>query len=266
MILFPKITTPAKYHNIHPLYIKKIFEYCGEQIQLCDDTTIANCKFVVVIDGIKVVFDYSDHLDTITTNHPYFKFHTIEGMKTIPFSPVSFYDWSEFYKLREIVKYNPLNSNLILSMQRPYAAATERRQLVQRILQENFGDLVVTNRVPQTDYWQMINKALVHVFAPGARNDMLDRGQLQYLGFGCCAISPPIPEIFPYSRKLQNKINYIECQPDYSDLPKIIDWCVSNRDQCLRIGQNAKELFDTCFAPMQLLNWIKKNIKENKNV
>jgi hypothetical protein len=102
---------------------------------------------------------------------------------------------------------------------------------------------------------------LVHVCVPGARNDILDRGQLQAMAFGCCTISPVLADCLAWNKELVPGVHYLSCANDYSDLIEKIEWCKSNRDKCIEIGQNAKILFQETSVPSKLLEWIKINVK-----
>jgi hypothetical protein len=114
----------------------------------------------------------------------------------------------------------------------------------------------------QVDYWKKINGCLVSVHVPGFNNNILDRAQLQLMGFGCCTISPKLPELLPGYVPLVPGTHYLECKGDYSDIPSIIDWCKSNRDECIDIGLNAKGLFMNHCTPEVLTLWIKECISE----
>jgi len=141
-------------------------------------------------------------------------------------------------------------------MQRPGGAAKERREYVQDMLRRQYGSVVITDSVPQIDYWKKINNCTTHVFIPGARNDMLDRGHIQYLAFGCCSIAPRITNVLPYYGKLVPGVHYVECKPDYSDLIAKIEWIRSNREHAVEIGRNARVLFEQACTPEVLWNWI----------
>jgi hypothetical protein len=141
-------------------------------------------------------------------------------------------------------------------MQRPGGNATERRQLVHKILTAEYGQDAQINFITQEYYWARINDCLVHVFVPGARNDMLDRGHIQYLAFGCCTIAPPIVDELPYDGQLVPGVHYVACAPDYSDLLEKIEWCRENRGECVIIGNNARALFERTSTPHKLWSWI----------
>ena len=95
---------------------------------------------------------------------------------------------------------------------------------------------------------------------PGQNNGMLDRAQLQYMFFGCCTLSPILPEILPYQKQFIPNVHYVPLQDDYSDLYEKIEWVKQNRRKCIKIGYNAKELCKENLNPVALVRWIKENI------
>jgi len=263
-IRFPRATTPAKYYQIHPKYLLDIFKHLGYTIEFIGDSTVGMCTYAVWIDGVKILFDCWDLLPTGEYPEPCFKFHFSEGVhqrtgKLFPFSPVSFYDWPQYYSLSNSISYR--GDGQVLSMQRPYCGAKERRIKLQGLLKARYGSQAITTLMSQSAYWGMINQALVHVFAPGARNDMLDRGQAQYMGFGCCTISPRLITVLPYWKKIEPGVHYVECRPDYSDVVEKVEWCRRNREACIQIGQNAKTLFRETSTPEALIEWVKACLK-----
>jgi hypothetical protein len=150
-------------------------------------------------------------------------------------------------------------------MQRPRGGAFERRNYVQKILKTRYGDSTKTEFVEnQCEFWEIINHCLVHVCVPGARNDILDRGQLQAMAFGCCAISPVLADCLAWNQELVPGVHYISCASDYSDLIEKIEWCKCNRDKCIEIGQNVKKLFNETSTPKKLLEWIELCIKNTQ--
>ena len=136
----------------------------------------------------------------------------------------------------------------------------------QNLLKGNLKNVKTKCLPNQIDYWMDINKCLVSVCVPGATNNMLDRGQWQYMAFGCCTISPILPELLPFDKKLIPDVHYIRCKDDYSDLLEKIEWCKQNREKCIEIGRNAKKLFLETSTPEKIVEWVtlKLNIDEGK--
>jgi len=263
MIIFPR-DEKTKYYKVHYQYILNILKR-HDVIELGPPTALDTTRFVITIDGQEVLIDFSDFPDVYHNVDKYkvcFKFHCNdeilqEHTNIHPIIPVSFYDWYKYYELEREIRYT-CNTDRILCNQRPYAGALERRKYVQALLKQTFQG-VDTRIYPQEDFWKLINECLVSVCVPGARNDMLDRGQLQQMAFGCCTISPYISDIFINVQDF-DKI-YIQCANDYSDLVEKIAWCKENRDECIRIGQNAKMLFEETSTPERLWQWINLWIK-----
>ena len=263
-IIFPRTTTPRRYYDVHPAYLLEIFRKLGFLVEFCDDTTVGECAFGVGIDSNEAIFDYWDLLLTPDDDRVCFKFHFSDGIHTpdgrlFPFAPVSFYDWDQYFELKNKIKY--VAGDVVISAQRPYCDAKARRVKLQATLKSKYGGKAMTAILPQESYWEAINGALVHVFAPGARADMLDRGHIQYLAFGCCTISPKIINILPFWEKLEPNIHYIECGGDYSNVIQLVEWCRSNKDACIEIGRNAQNLFETTCTPNKLIEWIDECLK-----
>ena len=117
----------------------------------------------------------------------------------------------------------------------------------------------------QEAYWKRINDCLIHVFIPGARYNILDRGHLQYIGFGCCTIAPKISDILPYYKKLEPGVHYVQMKSDYSDLIERIEWCRYHRQKCIQIGINAQKLFRKTCTPSSLRVWIEECLRGREN-
>lgn len=268
-IVIPKRGPKALYYNVHVMYFRKLLDYLKIpyilQGMVGSGRVKHPCgtKFLVEIDNKSIVIDFSDHTDFLSnwdTFHAYFKYHYSrthhdECSKIYSFAPVSFYNWEQYLKLGGAIKYT-CNSDIILNMQRPGGNALERRQNVQEMLNSIYPGKVVIQSISQLKYWEKINDCLVHVFVPGARNNMVDRGHMQYLAFGCCTIAPPIQDVFPYNEQIKPGLHYVECKADYSDLPEKIEWCRRNRKVCVNIGNRAKKLFERACTPNKLWEWI----------
>jgi hypothetical protein len=250
-IKFP-LQTNQRYYSIHFKYLLNLLKFGGCDISYYtrkDDALILN------IEGKEFNFDYwDDALKENTSNLPGFKFHCIqENVTTFAFSPVSFYDWGNYSFLRSQINYGAKGN--ISYRQRPYANAQKRRMVVRQLLQQNFGDLLLTP-IPQEDYWREINNCLVTICVPGFCNNMLDRGQFQYMALGACTISPKLPEVLPFGYRIIAGSHYLKCADDYSDLVDIVQWCKENSAACIAIGLRAKALFLATSTPSKLINWI----------
>lgn len=224
-------------------------------------------KFPVTIGDRRILIDFSDHTDYLgnwDSFDAYFKYHysyaAHGGCSTIyPFAPISFYDWNQYRDLAKKIKYACV-SNTILNMQRPYAGALERRTLVQKMLKSKYRKDVIVNLIDQIDFWKKINDCLVHVFVPGARPNMIDRGIFQYMFFGCCCITTYIPETLPYNQMFIPGKDYVICKNDYSDLCDRIEWVRSNRKKAVEIGNRAKRKCLSYFTPAKLWDWVIQNV------
>jgi len=262
-VVLPASGPKASYYSAYVGYIRGLLDACGQSYRV--EGKVEGTKFLMHINDKSVAIDYSDHYDVCEHlfDRPYFKFHCPSYLKkhenVYPFAPISFYDWKEFAVLRKSIRYT-CNNDTVLNLQEPRAGALKRRKYVQEMLRDKFGTSVITkSNLPQKDYWKLINNCLVHVFVPGARNNMIDRGHMQYMAFGCCTICPRIMDELTHG-KIRAGCHYVECKADYSDLIEKINWCKRHRDACREIGVNAQRLFDTSCTPQVLWELIRSKI------
>jgi len=263
-ILFP-LNTSQRYYKIHYQYVLDLFRFEDADITFEKLDSDNETSFYFYIDNKKVIMDFSDSGESVTLSTcPCFKFHFkhhhLYQKNCYPFAPVSFYldDWQNVND--ENYNYQ-CNSDIILCNQRPYGNATQRRKMVHEMLRNKYGDNVDTSLTDQRTFWNKINNCLCAVCVPGFCNNMIDRGFLQYLRFGCCCISPKLPEIFPAVGQLIPGLHYIQCADDYSDLFYAIEFVKSNRDRTRFIGRHAKEFTETIIHPKYLVEWIGKILK-----
>ena len=274
VIEFPikeKIPQHSNY-NVHYNYVLSLLKSAGCKIRLvsasCFDNYSSLC-FEIKVDGKLVAIDLSDHKglnvpdDKIKKYVAIFKFHYIESLhgkyKNIyPFSPVNFQNWQTYATAVSKVAYKA--KGLITCKQIARAAALERRNYVQGLLLKTYDKMFDKTIEPEIDFLMKINKTLVSICVPGARNDMLDRGQGQYFALGCCTISPKLVTVLSYNREIIPGTHYVECKPDYSDLIEKIEWVRKNPELAIQIGQNAKKLFNETSLPVKQVEWIKNCI------
>lgn len=254
-IIFPEFKN-QRYWNLHFEYVLNIFKRLECEIEYRD----RGQDFIVTINGEDFFFDHADYssIEGANLGLRTFKFHVYsESANVIPFSPVSFNDWDKYYNLSDGLEYNGVG--YITSRQRPYAGALQRRTDVQKLLKKHFS--VQTGVIEQESYWREVPRILTSVFVPGYCNNMLDRGQFQYMAFGCATISPRLPERLPFNRTLDPGVHYVVCRDDYSDLIDIINGAMREKDYLIQIGRNAKKLFGETSEPAKLGEWIAQNLK-----
>jgi hypothetical protein len=253
-----------------------LLSFTNAKIKLIGVTAVADGAFAIWINGKKVIIDYSDHLrdgsyrfknDRIPYEKgvPIFKFHYSENVhekweRYFPFSPVSFYDWDYYNDLKTEINYKAIG-NIIINRQKPYGNAAARRARAQLFLKNRFGKNVKCNVISQVNFWFDLNNCLISIFIPGCRNDILDRSPLQYMAFGGCFISPKISTMLSFNKLIIPNEHYIKCKDDYSDLLEKVEWARNNRDTCVKIGNNAKQLFQNHCTPEKLVKWMIKCIK-----
>ena len=266
----PRRSMFARYYEVYYRFHLNTLKHLGANITYVGDTSIGDARYTMKLDGQEMAIDYSVHLDMAPNyeRYPYyFKTHYSEGVhdaetNMYAFSPISFYDWDEYYALEKQVEYTA-SSNLILNRQRPHLNALKRRNVVQARLKQRYGDQVAIDVVKQKEFWRDAARCLVSVCVPGSRNDMLDRGHIQFLGLGVCTICPYLINYLPGGGTLQPGVHYVQCADDYSDLEDQIEWCRNNRDACVEIGRNAKKLFMERFTPEPLWHYVRETLANN---
>jgi hypothetical protein len=263
-----------RYWPIHHSYLLNVFAYAGVDIEFKNFDEISDVFFTMEIDGKKVVVCFSDdpvkldelydkkHIDDLY-NYPVLKFHFSRDIQfrdnIIPITPVSFHVWRDYYKLKDSIRY-PILGKRILNCQKASGNALKRRGKVYKLLEKHFPANLDTRIVDQHSFFLKINDCLVSVCVPGYCNNMIDRGQLQYMAFGCCTISPRLPEMLPFGHSFIEDGNYVVCKDDYSDLVEKINWCSEHRSLCSWIGDNAKKMFEQSSTPQKLVEWIDSNL------
>jgi hypothetical protein len=254
-----------RYYNIHIEYILNILRYTNADIELVDfrEFTIrSQTIFDCIIDKKLVRFDFSDFEKLEDKNilgcDVYFKFHYADSHEkynnVFPFTPVNFHNWEEFNELTKSIIYKA--DGKVLNNQTPFGAAITRRSRVQTVLLNKYGNNLSFDRKTQTAFFNLINEGLVSVCVPGARNNMLDRGQCQYMGLGACTISPRLNTRLSSWERLIPGTHYIECKPDYSDLIEKIEWVRHNQNAAIQIGKAAKDIFQRTSTPDRQICWI----------
>lgn len=271
-IVMPAYESHVKKHEYswHYGFIRKYAELNSIDVHIAPRNERVYCGngtyFSMIVNEEQVIIDYSDHeLLSFQTDLPCFKYHYSEAMHSgmpnvFPTGPMldipSLDRYRAFFELCTKGIYT-CNGDTILNCQRAYLGARERRNKVQRMLVSAFGndaDIKVTR--DQWLFWNKHSSCLAAVCVPGARNNMIDRGHYEQTALGVCVIAPPVSTTLPFGKRLEPGYHFLECMPDYSDLIEKIRWCRSNRDECRRIGSNARELFRSCCMPDKYWQWI----------
>jgi hypothetical protein len=274
---FPIEYKTHKYSAIHFNFFLHYAKAAGVNIELIESTDkvfIEEDKliFSCLINDQQVIFDYADHSTRSWIqdypNLKYFKFQTTESNSEIPLGPpmvgVKMFGTKgatvrEYLNLKNEYKFTPGNS--ILCKQIPNGAATERRNIVHSILKENFSDIDISSNEDQINFWLKHENCLTAICVPGATNNMVDRGHAELIGLGVCTISPNLYTLFPWKKKLEPNLHYLECKDDYSNLVDIIKFLQSNPSKATEIGNNARNFYDRFYHPIKYWRWIMENIK-----
>lgn len=270
-VFFPR-NMGQKYYAIYYTFVLNLLKFMNLDVELYDPKfkVTKECGGLILkIENKRILIDYwdllrlmegSDDFDLCFKYH-YTKEHCSESKNAYPLGMMSFQDWGEYFKLEQLISYN-CNNDRILHNQRARHGGRIRRSFVREMLEDEYGNLVDTEITEQVDFWMKINSCLIRVCVPGQRNDILDRGQFQYMAFGACTISPKLNTILPYMKKLEPGIHYIECTGDYSNLIEKIEWCKQHRGECVQIGRRVKKLFSETCTPDALWQWMCMALKE----
>ncbi len=262
-ILFPKEEN-QKYYKIHYQYILNLFKRCGIDIEYTIIPEINETAFKCFIDGKEIIFDFADKGKSTQSVHNQYKyifvFHyyleeCLPWNNFYPFVPVSFHDWNVYNELSMFQKITGCEK--ITCRQRPYGDAIQRRQIVQSFLADEFNGKFDNNIINQYEFLKEAHNDIISICVPGHHNNMIDRGQLQYIALGGITISPRIPEIFPYQKKLISNEHYIRCSDGYEDLIDIIKYYQENDfNTLLQISENCKSFFSKYCTPINLIKYI----------
>ena len=261
-IYFPR-DIGQKYYGAHYKFLFNILKFMDLDVKLCEPEPRPAGGFIIRIGDKRALIDFSNFLQPVDEDKNvdiYFKYeyprdYRAQYRNMYPLGKISFHDWSDYFRLRQVIKYS-CNTDRILNNQRARHGAQERRLKARKILQDRYGGLVDIEITDMLEFWMKINSCLISVCVPGQRNDILDRGQFQYMAFGACTISPRLNIVLPYMKLLESGVHYVECAEDYSNLVETVEWCKQHRAQCIDIGNNAKKLFwETCI-PSAIWEWM----------
>ena len=248
-VVFPKDES-HRYWPVHYRYVLNLLIDAGCEIELQQRP-----GFIITLDGVDFQVDFGDSRELGKYQcKNVLKFHVTQDdtYAAKPFPPTSFHDWAEYRAISALNLYNPVAGKHISMRQVAYAGAIDRRPKALKIIARCNP---ATDILSQHEYFMDIANTRAAVCIPGYSNHILDRGQLQYMAFGVCTVSPSLPEVLPYGRKLIPGEHYIKCQEEYGDLPGIIESLTYA--ECLRIGSNARKLFEETCTPQAVVKYLK---------
>ncbi len=276
LVSFPRYApefadTAHRYYASHFASVLGVLREAGCRIAFFEPTLShqsSRTHFHLECGRASLLFDISDYHDTsvgaeIAQSDAVFKFHYSRALhscypKIFAFSPVSFHNWSEYRGLVREIEYRA--KGLVLCNQTPHTQNAARRRYVRSLLRETYGPQFDGTLTTQIEFWRKIEHALISVCVPGARLDILDRGQLQYMAFGACTVSPRLSIDLPNSEPLIPDFHYLECRSDWQDLVEKIEWARTHAQQCVEIGLNAKALFARALTPEALFQWVTDSV------
>ena len=256
-----------RYWNLHYKYVLNSLRAAGFEIVFQSGRDLDTVRFRLGIFGKEIIIDFRDFFDVdpiVETGIPYFKFHRNPELKAKysnlhPLGPVSADNWTVYEEIRRTGEYKATGNN-IMNNQRAYGDAIQRRRKVRSMLSQTFHGRMDFQIHRQPEFWKKGMNCLVSVCVPGARNDILDRGQVQFMGLGICTISPQLICELPYGKVPEPGVHYLECSPNYGDLSEKIRWCEENRERCVEIGRNSKALFEACCLPERKWAYVREVI------
>lgn len=258
-VLFPAQTN-QRYYDTHFRSVLEIFRYTGASITFDKISTNAELMFFCRVDQQWVGFDFSDAgLWKSGSQIPIFKFHHKRHEKyenVFPFTPVSFYDWKKYFALRNDVTYSPSGRRVISMRQRPHGNAEQRRLAVMAKLASAYGEGFASAQLPQNEFWRDVSNIRLSVCVPGQNNNMIDRGQLQYMALGAATVSPFLPELLPFNENFDEC--YLPCSESYEDLLALIDH--ADDATLSAVGLRAAALFERTSTPERLTEWVDRCI------
>jgi len=273
-LIVPQKTTESyhRYYDIHFQYIFDLFSDQGYKLQFREPIVKKMVVFDVNFKGHEILIDFYDYSDLpdeglVNRYEATFKFHTTKHImekfnNIFPISPISFYDWNEYRTLLSTIKYKA--HGRIYNKQTPHTQNYYRRFAMKQLLLSNYPESELDLGIsPRSDFFQAIKDCLVSVCVPGSHNNILDRGQLQYMALGVCTISPQLTAAYvPWNEQFEAGTHYLKCADDYSDVIKLIEWVREHPKESIQIGQNAKELFQRTCLPEKQINWMLFCLKE----
>jgi hypothetical protein len=279
VLKFPAEYQTHKYSLIHFSFFIQYAKIAKIEIELVKSTDkifISNDHliFSCLVNDQQIIVDYADHATKNWQKEypgiPYFKFQTNLPLpeNCIPLGPpmvgikkkgTNGATMREYIDIKNYYNYHP--GKTILCKQMPNGAATERRNLVHKLLSDNFKDVDISCDNDQIDFWKLHQNCLAAICVPGATNNMVDRGHIELIGLGICTISPKLYTVFPNGHQLKEGKHYIRCEDDYSDLVGILNLLQKNTEIAKSIGNNARKFYEETYTPQKYWQWIMENLK-----
>jgi hypothetical protein len=263
--VLPKTLDPARYYDLHVGYVANILKDAGVRVSYAGhsgDDICGNCMYEVLLDDQPALIDYYDFQTTTPCRLgalPTFKFGYSQGLPEYyyPFTGPGIYDWALFRRVREKVTYQ---ADGVVVAGHGLACSPEaqaRRTRLMCLVRDAFGSRAITRKAGgEEHFWMMVNHTLVATLVPGSADGMPTRAYHQYFALGCCVISPPLVSVLPHYQRWQAGVHYLECRPDFADVPALVRWCEGHKPQAIQIGKNAAALFKATSTPKALVAWM----------
>jgi hypothetical protein len=227
--------------------------------------------YPILVDGTEVIVDFGDwhNVSHAAFSHPHWlRYHFHSSSKNSPMlgslTTTTYSDWSPYDSLQRRVRErrDARPPTLILNNQSPYGHTESRRNrrfMVRGMLHWHFPDRARFDWSTQEDFFEKAAEALCFVAAPGSWENSLDRSQIQMIGLGVPTITPMIYDQC-CDGLLQPGIHYLACRQDYRDVPDLINWLESHRDEAAAISHNAWLFFQEFCTPLAVWSYVKDRI------
>lgn len=253
-----------RYYDPHFTFFRNLFEAAGVEVKT-EKIRREGRGFEVQAAGKKILIDYGDHFTSAPDLDSFdacFRYHFSKEAhgnqkRTYPFTPISFHDWHAYKRHRATTRWRP-GSRYVTSRQTPGAAALQRRRMVQHRMREHFGASFDSQVIKQDKFWGAVSETLISICVPGARNDILDRGQLQYWALGCPTISPQLTAMLPYWEEPLPGKHYLRCADNYLGLDALVDIFMGNVELLRKISVESILLFEKCCTPKPVVAWFEQ--------
>ena len=229
---------------------------------------IANCATIIEVDGQRVGLDMSDytvptiaHRDVdllLRTQHG----HWFEAFLNIgSFPQRSFDDWEQYGRLSASLAYRASGTQISYRVGngQPGCPLGKRRKWARRQLVDAFSSRVLTDYVPQEQFWTDAAESFVAVNVGGSYGNIMDRAFMQLMGLGVAVICP---EVFVTCCEVRPVpwYHYVPIRDDMGDLVEKVQWADAHRDELVVIGQRAQAFFRRHCLPRRIWAYVRTRL------
>jgi hypothetical protein len=229
--------------------------------------------YPILVDGTEVIIDFGDwhNVSHAAFSRPHWlRHHFHSSGKNSPtmgsITTTTYSEWNTYDSRQERIRArrDARPPMVILNNQSTYGGPDSRRNrrlMVRGLLHYHFADRVDFTWSNQNDFYEKAANALCFVGTPGSWENSLDRSQLQMMGLGVPTITPQIYDQC-CDGMMQAGIHYLACSQDYNDVPDLIRWLETHRDEAAAIGHNAWLFFQEFCTPIAIWSYVKDRIED----